>query len=160
MILTDKEREVDILQKTDREHFKGRILSKSMFIPRSYDMGSLNDPKSKISRIWRAIQEAVRSNPHATFTLQNIQDIDRKAVNNNRQAGKIGLIILEELGWIKIVGRRGVSNIYAVTVDDAKLPPTLDTFISEPLEEIFNEVEDLFLLVRISSDVLKCKKMV
>jgi hypothetical protein len=92
---------------------------------------------------WRAIQEAVTMNPHATFTLQNIQDIDRKAVNNNRQAGKIGLLIFEELGWIRVVDRVGASKIYAVALHNGKFQPTIDDFITEPLEEIFNDLDDL-----------------
>lgn len=130
-------------KQTDRENFVGQILSQSMYKPRNFYMGSLNDPRSRISRIWRAIQQAVTRNPHATFNLQNIQDIDRKAVNNNRQAGKIGLLIFEELGWIRVVKRVGVSKIYAVALHNAKFQPTIDDFITEPLEEIFNDLEDL-----------------
>jgi hypothetical protein len=130
-------------KKTDHENFIGQVLSQSMLKPRNYIMGTLSDPGSKISRIWRAIIQAVKSSPTASFTLQDIQDIDRQAVNNNRQAGKIGLMIFRLLGWIKIVDKVGNSTIYALAQSDQSLPPTMDDFIAKPMQETFNDPENL-----------------
>jgi len=143
---TDRQRkrsQYRIYKEIDHENYIGQIVSRSMFKPRNYRVGSLNDPKSKLSRIWAVIQHAVIENEHGTFTLQNLQDIDRKAVGNNRQLGKIGLIILREIGWIRIVDRVGVSRIYAIALDDTSRPRTIDDYIIEPLQDIFNDLEDL-----------------
>ena len=48
-------------------------------------MGSINDPNSYISRLWRAVVSVSEENNEGTFILQHIQDKDRMACGNNRQ---------------------------------------------------------------------------
>jgi hypothetical protein len=89
-------------------------------------MGSINDPNSYISRLWRAVLSVSEENNKGTFILQDIQDKDRMACGNNRQRGKIALSIFKKLGYIqqsqfkgnsirfKVSGRKP----YSITLDE------------------------------------------
>ena len=89
-------------------------------------MGSINDPNSYISRLWRAVLSVSEENNGGTFILQDIQDKDRMACGNNRQRGKIALSIFKKLGYIqqsefkgnsirfKVSGRKP----YSITLDE------------------------------------------
>jgi hypothetical protein len=58
-----------------------------------------------------------------------LQDKERKACGNNRQRGKIALVIFKKLEFIVEIGRKGNSTIFSLT---GRSPPfsTLDDVIN------------------------------
>jgi hypothetical protein len=78
-------------------------------------MGSLNEPESYVSRLWRAVSIVSSESKDGTFILQNVQDKDRVACGNNRQRGKIALIIFRKLGYLQEVSVKGNSTVFKLT---------------------------------------------
>lgn len=118
-------------KKTDDLEFASQILtqrhSKILYL------GSLRQTKSIISILWRACVELSTGSittdiTPKKFILQDLQDKERKACGNNRQRGKIALVIFKKLGYIVEKGKKGNSTMFVVT---GKSPPfsTLDSII-------------------------------
>ncbi|HZA08314.1 MAG TPA: hypothetical protein VE619_11475, partial [Nitrososphaeraceae archaeon] len=113
---------------TDKLNFAAQLITKSVLNPKTIYMGSLNDPESFISKLWRAVSIIASESKDGTFILQNLQDKDRVACGNNRQRGKIALVIFRKLGYIQQVGVKGNSTIFKLS---GKKPFTMT------LDEIF-----------------------
>jgi hypothetical protein len=92
-------------------------------------MGSLNEPDSYISKLWHAASTIAEERKDGTFILQDLQDRERMACGNNRQRGKIALIIFRTLGYIQPVEIKGNSTIFKVS---GKKPFAIT------LDEVFN----------------------
>ena len=116
---------------TDRLNFAAQLITKSVDSPKTLYMGSLNEPDSYISRLWRGVLLISTESKDGTFILQNLQDKDRVACGNNRQRGKIALIIFRKLGYIQQVSVKGNSTVFKMT---GKKPFTIT------LDEIFDRI--------------------
>lgn len=116
-------------KETDRMNFAAQLITKSLGGSKIIYMGSLNDPNSYISRLWRAVISLSNENKDGMFILQNIQDKDRIACGNNRQRGKIALSIFKQLGFIQEADFKGNSTRFKVS---GKKPYSIT------LDEIFN----------------------
>ncbi|HEU4482584.1 MAG TPA: hypothetical protein VFR65_05980 [Nitrososphaeraceae archaeon] len=113
-------------KETDKTNFAAQLITKPIGSSKIIYMGSINDPNSYISRLWRAVLSVSEENNGGTFILQDIQDKDRMACGNNRQRGKIALSIFKKLGYIqqsefkgnsirfKVSGRKP----YSITLDE------------------------------------------
>jgi hypothetical protein len=113
-------------KETDKTNFAAQLITKTIGSSKIIYMGSINDPNSYISRLWRAVLSVSEENNEGTFILQDIQDKDRMACGNNRQRGKIALSIFKKLGYIqqsefkgnsirfKVSGRKP----YSITLDE------------------------------------------
>ena len=100
---------------TDKLNFAAQLITRSLDNPKSVYMGSLNEPESYISRLWRAVSIVSSESKDGTFILQNVQDKDRIACGNNRQRGKIALIIFRRLGYLQEVSVKGNSTVFKLT---------------------------------------------
>ena len=116
-------------KKTDQMDFAAQLMTQSMSIPRTLYMGSLNEPDSYISKLWHAASTIAEERKDGTFILQDLQDRERIACGNNRQRGKIALIIFRTLGYIQPVEIKGNSTIFKVS---GKKPFAIT------LDEVFN----------------------
>jgi hypothetical protein len=122
------------LKTTDKMNFAAQLITKSMGAPKTVYMGSLNEPDSYISKLWRAVSIIATESKDGTFILQNLQDKDRVACGNNRQRGKVALAIFSKLGYIQQIGAKGNSTRFKLT---AKKPfaMTLDEVFSYMLDQ-------------------------
>ena len=100
---------------TDKLNFAAQLITRSVDNPKTVYMGSLNEPESYISRLWRAVSIVSSESKDGTFLLQNVQDKDRVACGNNRQRGKIALIIFRKLGYLQQVSVKGNSTVFKLT---------------------------------------------
>lgn len=116
-------------KKTDQMEFAAQLMTQSMSKPRTLYMGSLNEPDSYISKLWHAASTIAEERKDGTFILQDLQDRERIACGNNRQRGKIALIIFRTLGYIQPVEIKGNSTIFKVS---GKKPFAIT------LDEVFN----------------------
>lgn len=117
-------------RKTDDLEFAAQILTQKH--SKILYLGSLRHNHSVISTLWRACVDLSTGNDlnrNKRFILQDLQDKERKACGNNRQRGKIALVIFKKLEFIAEKGRKGNSTLFAVT---GKSPPfsTLDDVIN------------------------------
>jgi hypothetical protein len=115
-------------RKTDDLEFAAQILTQKY--SKILYLGSLRQNRSIISRLWKAClalsDENVRGN--GEFILQDLQDKERKACGNNRQRGKIALVIFKKLEYLEEHGKKGNSTTFRIT---GRHPPfsTLDDLI-------------------------------
>ena len=116
-------------KKTDQMDFAAQLMTQSMINPKTLYMGSLNEPDSYISKLWRAASTIAEESRDGTFILQDLQDRERIACGNNRQRGKIALIIFRTLGYIQAVEIKGNSTIFKIS---GKKPFAIT------LDEVFN----------------------
>ena len=100
---------------TDKLNFAAQLITRSVDNPKTVYMGSLNEPESYISRLWRAVSIVSSESKDGTFILQNVQDKDRVACGNNRQRGKIALIVFRRLGYLQEVSVKGNSTVFKLT---------------------------------------------
>jgi hypothetical protein len=101
--------------------------------PKTLYMGSLNDSDSYISKLWRAASTIAEESKDGTFILQDLQDRERIACGNNRQRGKIALIIFRTLGYIQAVETKGNSTKFKI---GGKKP------FAMTLDEVFNIMDN------------------
>jgi hypothetical protein len=102
-------------KKTDDMNFAAQLITKSMSNSKTIYMGSLNEPDSYISKLWRAASVIAGETNDGTFILQHLQDKERVACGNNRQRGKIALAIFRKLGYIQQIGTKGNSTRFKLT---------------------------------------------
>ncbi len=116
-------------RKTDDLEFAAQIITQKY--SKILYLGSLRQNRSIISRLWKACldlsNENIRNN--GEFILQDLQDKERKACGNNRQRGKIALVIFRKLEYVEEHGKKGNSTIFKIT---GRHPPfsTLDDLIT------------------------------
>lgn len=116
-------------RKTDDLEFAAQIITQKY--SKILYLGSLRQNRSIITRLWKACldlsHEKIRGN--GEFILQDLQDKERKACGNNRQRGKIALVIFKKLEYLEEHGKKGNSTIFKVT---GRHPPfsTLDNIIT------------------------------
>ena len=116
-------------KKRDDMEFAAQILTQKH--SKILYLGSLRHTHSIISTLWRACVE-LSGSPDSNkkrFILQDLQDKERKACGNNRQRGKIALVIFKKLEFIVEKGKKGNSTLFAAT---GRSPPfsTLDDVIN------------------------------
>ncbi len=116
-------------KKTDDMEFAAQILTQKH--SKILYLGSLRHTHSIISTLWRACVE-LSGGPDSNkkrFILQDLQDKERIACGNNRQRGKIALVIFKKLEFIVEKGKKGNSTLFAAT---GRSPPfsTLDDVIN------------------------------
>ncbi|WP_148686202.1 hypothetical protein [Candidatus Nitrosocosmicus hydrocola] len=116
-------------KKTDDLEFAAQILTQKH--SKILYLGSLRHTHSVISILWRACVELSNGTELANkrFILQDLQDKERKACGNNRQRGKIALVIFKKMEFIVEKGKKGNSTMFAAT---GRSPPfsTLDDVIN------------------------------
>jgi hypothetical protein len=120
-------------KKTDQMDFAAQLMTQSMTNPKTLYMGSLNDSDSYISKLWRAASTIAEESKDGTFILQDLQDRERIACGNNRQRGKIALIIFRTLGYIQAVETKGNSTKFKI---GGKKP------FAMTLDEVFNIMDN------------------
>lgn len=120
-------------KKTDQMNFAAQLMTQSMNNPKTIYMGSLNESDSYISKLWRATSTIAEESKVGTFILQDLQDRERIACGNNRQRGKIALIIFRKLGYIQPVATKGNSTKFKLS---GKKP------FAMTLDEVFNIMDD------------------
>jgi hypothetical protein len=120
-------------KKTDQVNFAAQLMTQSMNNPKTIYMGSLNESDSHISKLWRAASTIAEENKDGTFILQDLQDRERIACGNNRQRGKIALIIFRKLGYIQAIETKGNSTKFKLS---GKKPFAIT------LDEVFNIMEN------------------
>jgi hypothetical protein len=108
-------------------------MTQSMINTKTIYMGSLNESDSHISKLWRAASTIAEESRDGTFILQDLQDRERIACGNNRQRGKIALIIFRTLGYIQAVETKGNSTKFKLS---GKRPFTIT------LDEVFNIIDN------------------
>ena len=113
--------------------FAAQLMTQSMTNPKTLYMGSLNEFDSYISKLWRAASTIAEESKDGTFILQDLQDRERIACGNNRQRGKIALIIFRTLGYIQVVETKGNSTKFKI---GGKKPFAIT------LDEVFNIMEN------------------
>ena len=116
-------------KKTDQMDFAAQLMTQSMTNPKILYMGSLNESYSYISKLWRAASTIAEESNDGTFILQDLQDRERIACGNNRQRGKIALIIFRALGYIQAIETKGNSTKFKI---GGKKPFAIT------LDEVFN----------------------
>jgi hypothetical protein len=116
-------------KKTDQMDFAAQLMTQSMTNPKILYMGSLNESDSYISKLWRAASTIAEESNDGTFILQDLQDRERIACGNNRQRGKIALIIFRALGYIQAIETKGNSTKFKI---GGKKPFAIT------LDEVFN----------------------
>lgn len=116
-------------KKTDRMDFAAQLMTQSMTNPKTLYMGSLNESDSYISKLWHAASSIADESNDGTFILQDLQDRERIACGNNRQRGKIALIIFRALGYIQAIETKGNSTKFKI---GGKKPFAIT------LDEVFN----------------------
>ena len=116
-------------KKTDQMDFAAQLMTQSMTNPKTLYMGSLNESDSYISKLWRAASTIAEESNDGTFILQDLQDRERIACGNNRQRGKIALIIFRALGYIQAIETKGNSTKFKI---GGKKPFAIT------LDEVFN----------------------
>lgn len=120
-------------KKTDQKDFAAQLMTQSMINTKTIYMGSLNESDSHISKLWRAASTIAEESRDGTFILQDLQDRERIACGNNRQRGKIALIIFRTLGYIQAVETKGNSTKFKLS---GKRPFTIT------LDEVFNIIDN------------------
>lgn len=115
-------------KKNGEKDYAGQVLSKSMRVPVNYYTGSLDEAGSNISILVRAMNDLAREHADHTFNLQDLQDRERLACGNNRQRGKVILLVCERLGIIEFAGMKGNSASYRLSGTAPPPPTTLDNF--------------------------------
>ncbi|MDQ3839756.1 MAG: hypothetical protein M3297_10860 [Thermoproteota archaeon] len=120
-------------KKTDQMDFAAQLMTQSMASPKTLYMGTLNDSNSYISKLWRAASTIAGERNDGTFILQDLQDRERIACGNNRQRGKIALIIFRALGYIQAVETKGNSTKFKL---GGKRP------FAMTLDEVFNIMDN------------------
>ena len=129
-------------KKTDQKDFAAQLMTQSMINTKTIYMGSLNESDSHISKLWRAASTIAEESRDGTFILQDLQDRERIACGNNRQRGKIALIIFRTLGYIQAVETKGNSTKFKLS---GKRPFTMT------LDEVFNIIDNKNLGMNINS---------
>lgn len=100
-----------IFRKSDgTKDFVGQVLSQSMLHPNNIHTGSLDNKESPISKLVEVMKDLGKNG--GVFTLQDLQDRDRISVGNNRQRGKVIILVCEKLGIIEFAGMKGNSASY------------------------------------------------
>jgi hypothetical protein len=120
-------------KKTDQVNFAAQLMTQSMNNPKTIYMGSLNESDSHISKLWRAASTITEESKDGTFILQDLQDRERIACGNNRQRGKIALIIFRKLGYIQAIETKGNSTKFKLS---GKKPFAIT------LDEVFNIMDN------------------
>lgn len=110
-------------------------------------LGSLNDPSSRIYRIWMAIDKAAHESKDGTFIKQRIEELEPKACGNTRQVAKAAFEVLEFLDLIQMITSKGRSGVYVKT--GARVPLiTLDEIFNDLIEKEKMESGDSSVIVR------------
>ena len=118
-------------------------------------LGSLDNPKSRIYRIRRAIIKIIRESGNDTFIKKNIEDIEPNACGNTRQYSRAALDILEYLGLVRAIKSKGRSPIYIITekisigIEDTYVKQFNNSTRQTTLPEIFK------ILINSSTNITK-----
>jgi hypothetical protein len=95
----------------DIPDFKVLIQNKTRSKTTKCDMGSFSDSHSRISHLWNAIDNVIKTD---FFIKRDVEKIDPIASGNNRQPLKAAFDIFEKLGYITRV-TRGSKTMYKKT---------------------------------------------
>jgi hypothetical protein len=133
--LPNKGKYYHFTKNADNSFWVSIVKTKGSFKSNKLVLGSLNDPKSRISRIYKAIEKVTRDKAEDLFIKKNIEDIEPKACGNSRQYSRAALDVLEHLNLIRAITSSGRSPIYAITNSNKERNTTLD----EIFERIFDE---------------------
>lgn len=77
-------------------------------------IGSFENPKDRLARLWAASKQAVNNNG-GQFIRFDVEKIDLEAAGTSRDYSRGALNIFKELGLIKTVGHRKRAEVYALT---------------------------------------------
>jgi hypothetical protein len=126
----------------DSHDFAAQLITKSMGKVKTTYMGSLSQPHSYISILWRAIPVIAKQGKNGLFILQDLQNQEPKSCGNNRQRGKIALAIFSELGFIHAVETKANSTKYRLGIKKP-FDMTLDDILQAvPNKQSADEVND------------------
>lgn len=94
------------------------IKTKPAVKPYRIMLGSMKSKDSRIMKIWRATVRVSKINKGKPFIRKWVENIEQKACGNNRLPSRSAFQIFVQLGWLKIVGRKGATIYYEVTKKD------------------------------------------
>lgn len=101
-------------KKDNRNSWVVLIKTKPNVKPYKIILHSLKDPISKISRIWKACVKVYKKNKFQPFFRKQVEDEDQQACGNNRLDSKAAFDIFVHKKWLKIVGRKGRSDLFMI----------------------------------------------
>lgn len=90
-------------------------------------LGSFDDADSRVSKIWRATNQAARRQPDGKFVRKWVEDLEPEACGNNRMPSGAAFRLFRELKLIELVETKGKSEFYRLTGNQPKRG-NLDTF--------------------------------
>lgn len=76
-------------------------------------LGSLKDPVSRISRIWKAIELTTKNENYIPFIRKRVEDIEPKACGNNRLPSKAAFDVFTYKKWL-IPVIKGKKTLYKI----------------------------------------------
>lgn len=124
-------------ERNDNSSWVTIVKHKSGYKSTKLKHGSLNDRKSRLSRILKSIKKITNSSPNKTFIKKKIEDDEPNACGNNRQYSTAAFDIFLHEGIIQEVSSKGRSKIYCLT--EYSLNLTLPEIFRPLLKEQENE---------------------
>lgn len=89
--------------------------------PTSYSFESLLDMDSRIVRMWKSVLKVWSENNNEPIYKKQVEDINQKDYNNNRQPGLAAFTLFVKFGWIHEVSRKGKQIFYQIDKPDGYL---------------------------------------
>ena len=80
-------------------------------------LGSTQDKKSRIMRIWKGVVKVSKTNNGEPFIRKWVENIEQEACGNNRLPSRCAFSIFVYLGWLDIVKIKGQSKFYKINKD-------------------------------------------
>lgn len=102
-------------KKTDFSFWVSLVKTKPLGKSDRINLGSLNDPTSRISRIWQAVKKAANGSQDGIFIRKRVEEIEPMACGNNRQPSKAAFDIFKKTGLIKVISYKGNSEKYKLS---------------------------------------------
>jgi len=102
-------------KRTDSSFWVSLIKTKPLGKSDRINLGSFNDPTSRISRIWQAVKKAANGCQGAIFIRKRVEEIEPMACGNNRQPSKAAFDIFKKTGLIKVISSKGNSEKYKLS---------------------------------------------
>lgn len=125
-------------KKADKTYWITLVKPKGNSKARRLVLGSINDPKSRLSRIEAAVKMVAQRSRYGYVIKKHVEDIEPKACGNQRQYSKAAFDILEFLKRIEAIGSKERRIIIYREVKEAYQTP-LPTVRQIRFDEIFEE---------------------
>jgi len=98
----------------DPSHWVVIFRSKPNKRPTRYDLGSIKDEDSRISKMWKVIVQVWHKNQKQPIYKKLAENKDQVTFGNNRQPAVAGFTIFVKFGWLQEVSRKGKQIFYNI----------------------------------------------